>query len=245
MSSINRSILGSKESNIDSVSPTKSAKSRSSSSSPFKSSPSKRTRVSPTKFIPKSNPIAAKPSKPIDFTIYEDACNKTIKEFNDLEVSGKENSSSEQSKSKYSFNEQENILQPKYKYLPQQNLLVRKPLMVLNPNEFKGFLMVNDTVEQLTEPFVPKTFKNESNTIHKFHNGMPSYVSPMKSSKFLFKSSAIKETEFNDDDELEHNLLRKLLLIKRNKFHKRSFSLGKNDLKHDLIKKNGFTILTN
>jgi hypothetical protein len=27
--------------------------------------------------------------------------------------------------------------------------------------------------------------------------------------------------------------------------HKRSFSLGKNDLKHSLIRKNGFTILSN
>lgn len=236
MSTINRSVLGSKESNIDPISPSKNDKSRTSSVSPFKSSPTKRARVSPTKFIAKSNPIIPKSSKSNDFIIYEDASNKVIEEFNDLEVSGKENNSIESPNLKHSFNEQENILQPKFKHLPQQSLSIRKPLTVLNPNEFKGFLVVNDTIEQLTEPFIPKNFKDDSNTIHKFHNGLPSYVSPMKSSKFLFKSNT-KATEFNDDDELEHNLLRKLLLIKRNKFHKRSFSLGKNDLKHNLIKK--------
>jgi hypothetical protein len=235
----NRTALASKECNVN-TSPTKS-KSRSSSSSPFKVSPTKRTKVSPTKYVAKKDEPRA-----LNFTIFEDHIKSTVAEFNDLEVSGKENGNSKPVKS-VSFNEQENILQPKFKTIPQHNLMVRKPLQDLSIQDFKGFLYTNDSTEQLCEQFVPKTYKNESNTIHKFHN-YPSYVSPMKSNtKYLFKSPASSSLsdEINEEDELEESLMRKLITIKNNRLHKRSFSLGKNDLKHSLIRKNGFTILSN
>lgn len=278
---MSRPVLSSKESNVLPPSPTKSVKSRSSSaaSSPVRGSgnngqsPPKRSKISPVKFRPpittshsnsSSNSISsisrsASPHKKLNFTIYEDKVDYTTNELtslqvNDVDIQGQENSIGSKhsdNNNVYESNEQENILQPKYKQISQsQNLLVRKPLQDLNIDEYKGFINhSNGYIEPLTEAFIPKTFKSDNHSAHKFYNNYPSYVSPMKSnSKFLFKSGLniihddVENNEFNEDDDLEQNLLKKLMMIK---LHKRSFSLGKNDLKSHLIRKNGFTILSN
>lgn len=234
-------------------------------------SPIKRSKLSPIKFRPpittsnsstssvniSRSPSASPQKGKLNFTIYEDKVDYTCHEIdnlqvNDVDMDGQENqiiNDSHDINDKFNdSNEQENILQPKYKNLPQnKSQQVRKPLQNLSIHEYKGFInQSHDLIEPLTEPFVPKTFKTDSISVHKFHSNTPSYVSPMKSnSKFLFRSGLNvihDENESNEDDDLEQSLLKKLLMIKR---HKRSFSLGKNDLKSDLIKKNGFTILSN
>lgn len=243
---MSRPVLSSKPSNISSPSPTKS-KSRSSSNSPFKCSPPKRSKLSPVKFKP-TNSNDGK----LSFTIFEDKkVDQTTREFNDLDIEGKENTNTKTKQTKHNL-EQENILQPTLKTFKQNTLhLTRTPLGQLDIDEFKGQIIQNGIIENLSIPFVPKHFENDSNSAHKFHHNLPSFVSPMKSNtRFLFKSGlnvihdGLEENEFNADDELEYNLLQKSLALKRNG-HQRSFSLGKNDLKHGLIKKNGFTILSN
>ncbi|CAH6720111.1 hypothetical protein CLIB1444_03S04632 [[Candida] jaroonii] len=240
---MSRPVLTSRDSNI--ISPIKS-KSRSSSASPLKDSPSKRIRYngSPIRSHKKSSSLSTASPNKLQFKIFEDPIvSNTVDHFNDLEVDGKENLQTKDSKSQTNdFNEQENILQPKLKHLPQTNNTFRSPLSNLSINEYPGFINFDNfsKPQQLNEPFIPKNFKNESNSIHKFYNNYPSYISPMKSNnKFLFKS--VESNEFNEDDALEQDLFKKSVLIRR----KRSLSLGKNDLKLSLIKKNDFTILSN
>lgn len=265
-SPFSRPVLTTKESNVLSSSPNKSIRSRSNSigTNGGGGSPTKKSKLSPTKFTRSSvNSNTSRSTSPkkgkLNFTIYEDKVDYTTNELtglqvNDITKDGQENYSinkhANNNNTTTKTNEQENILQPKYKTLPQDQMgMVRRPLQDLSIQSFKGFISQGeDHIEPLTEPFVPKNFKNESNSIHKFYNNYPSYISPMKSnSKFLFRSGLhvihdAKENEFNEDDELEQKLLRKLMMMKK---HKRSFSLGKNDLKSNLIKKNGFTILSN
>ncbi|EGV62738.1 hypothetical protein PSN45_000696 [Yamadazyma tenuis] len=250
MSSVSWPVLSSKDSNVSSPSPTKSSKSRSSSVSPFKASPTKRSKLSPTRFIPTTEASSSLQGKGLGFTIYEDKIHKTTSNFNDLEIDGKENINALIKES--NTNEQENILQPKFKILKQHSMhQPRKPLANLSIADFKGYIIQNDCVETLNEPLIPSTFKNDSNSAHKFHFGLPSFISPMKSNtKFLFRSDLNSipdglENEFNADDELELILLSKSVAIQSSKSHRRSLSLGKNDLKRNLIKKNGFTILSN
>lgn len=235
---MSRPVLTSRDSNI--VSPIKS-KSRSSSASPLKDSPSKRTRYNGSP-IKKSSSLSASPNK-LQFKIFEDPIvSNATNHFNDLAVDGKENIQTLKDLKSNDFNEQENILQPKLKYLPQNNDAFRSPLSNLSINDYPGFINFDNfsKPQQLNEPFIPKNFKNESNSVHKFYNNYPSYISPMKSNnKFLFKS--VESNEFNEDDALEQDLFKKSVLIRR----KRSLSLGKNDLKLSLIKKNDFTILSN
>lgn len=236
-------VLANKDSNV--ISPVKS---KSSSTSPIRNpSPVKRARhITPVKVRHvKSSSLSGLSSASVSpvkgFKIYEDPVISGMNgltvtnEINDIGLQGQENYEASLLPSK---NQQENILQPKYKILKQHGF--RKPLGNLPISEYCGFIETGSKPIKLQEPFVPKSYKNESNSIHKFFHNYPSYVTPVKSNqRFLFKS--VESNEFNEDDALEQDLFKKSLLIKR----KRSLSLGKNDLKLHLIKKNGFTILSN
>lgn len=219
---------------------------------------SKSRSSTPVKF--KTNSPSPAPISGPNFKIFEDNSHdkkqEIINRFNDLDVVGQENDITMKSEDDIDSNDyskdtnQENILQPKLKSIPQHGR-PRIPLSNLSIDEFKGYLhqpqnsLPNQSHINLQEPFIPKTFKNDFNSQHRFYNNMPSYISPVKSNQqYLFKSGldSIQDcNEINEDDIIEQHLRQKLLLMK----HKRSHSLGKNDLKFDLIKKNDFTILSN
>lgn len=122
--------------------------------------------------------------------------------------------------------DQENILQPKKISIHRSN---RVPLQPLSINEYPGFISYGSTSAQLTQLYQPSNYDNLSKSIHKFTN-LPNFVTPpRKTNRYLVKS--------NEIDELDLHLSRK-----SNKLHQRSNSVGKNDLKLNLIKKNSFAI---
>lgn len=123
--------------------------------------------------------------------------------------------------------DQENILQPKKIQPTRSN---RRVLQPLNIKQFPGFITyTNSQPQKLTELYQPKNFDNINHSMHKFTK-LPNYVTPPRSSsKYLVKT--------NLEDDLELKLINKSLHLK-----KRSMSVGKNDLKANLIRKNGFKI---
>ncbi|KAI5956884.1 hypothetical protein KGF54_000502 [Candida jiufengensis] len=123
---------------------------------------------------------------------------------------------------KQNHNDQENILQPKK--IHNIRSIQRQPLSNLNISEFKGYITKNNETTQLTELYNSPNFNNDFKSLHKFNN-LPCFVTPTKKEKYLTSSS----TSSN-------------YCIQK---HKRSLSVGHNDSKLDLIKKNGFTILSN
>lgn len=215
-------------------------------------SPTKKPQVK--KFV---SPTKTRPSKELSFAIFEDNVyyRDTLADDNkpDNETFGKENDSIEtvlEACNKLNHNDQENILQPKIKQstLKQASIVRRKPLSNLNINEFSGYVTYNQFPVQLTDLYQPPNFQNEQKSIHKFNNKLPCFVTPPRSnsqnglltSKYLVKS-AIEEEPFNEEDEVEHRLMQKHNSIKK----RRSLSVGKNNSKLKLIKKNNFQILTN
>lgn len=126
--------------------------------------------------------------------------------------------------------DQENILQPKKLAISRSNRQVLQPLSI---NKYPGYISYNSTTtHQLTELYQPPNFNNQNNSLHKFTK-LPNFVTPpRKLNKYLVKS--------NDTDDLELHLLKKSQRLTRK--HQRSNSVGKNDLKLNLITKNGFSI---
>ena len=160
---------------------------------------------------------------------------------------------------KLNHNDQENILQPK-KVENKRFHNHRQPLSNLSINEFKGFISTNGaTPIQLIELYQPINFDNEFKSLHKQLN-IPSYLTPSRISrdKYLVKSG-IDEIDEEMEDEMELLLSRKQkqrstsLATKTNNInkthlirkHTRSLSVGKNDSKLNLIRKNKFSILSN
>lgn len=265
-SSKHRPILSPKHSNSRSASPIKNEKSFMAQQieSPYNNqrirlSYNNSNNISPTKKpqVKKSvSPKKTRPSKELSFTIFADDVyyRDTLTDDSkpDNETFGKENESIDSVpdfRNKLNHNDQENILQPQIKQstLKQAGITRRKPLSNLNINEFTGYVTYNQFPVQLTDLYQPPNFQNEQKSIHKFNNKLPCFVTPPRSnlqngliSKYLVKS-AIEEEPFNEEDEIEHHLMQKHNSIKK----RRSLSVGKNDSKFKLIKKNNFQILTN
>lgn len=202
------------------------------------------------------SPKKTRPSKELNFSIFEDDVyyRDTLVDDSrpDTETLGKENNNIEavsEPCNKLNHRDQENILQPKIKQstLKQASIAQRKPLSNLNINEFAGYVTYNQFPRQLNELYQPPNYQNDLKSIHKFNTKLPCFVTPPRSnlqndltSKYLVKS-AIEEEPFNEDDEVEKHLMQKHSSIKK----RRSLSVGKNDSKFKLIKKNKFQILTN
>lgn len=134
-----------------------------------------------------------------------------------------------------SFDDKENILQPKVLALPQASYTHRRPLGNLNISEFQGHLSARGQFEcgpvKLQELYQPKNFDNESRSVHKF-NRLPSYVTPPRNTlnKILYRT-------LNEDDEVECRLV-----AKSKKVRNRSMSVGVNKGKAHLVSKNKFKI---
>ncbi|EER33978.1 conserved hypothetical protein [Candida tropicalis MYA-3404] len=230
-----RSILSPKPSNI-------------SNSSPFGKRYTRLT-PSPTKHSYKSTTPSPKKST-LGFTIWED---KVDKSNSTTSVVGQTTSN------KLNHNDQENILQPKKEEIVRHN--GRKVLGNLSINEYKGYITVAGTRSQLTELYQPINFDNEFKSLHKQSN-LPSYLTPSRRNRdeYLVKSGIDEieeecvsedEEDANDDDEVEVLLMKKKQqrsstnqthMIRK---HTRSMSLGKNEAKLNLIRKNKFSILSN
>lgn len=213
--------------------------------------------------IPKLNnqniltPIKKNPAKKpkLGFTIFEDKPSPLNKSPS-KSSSPTTPLSQLQTTNRLDHNDQENILQPKVLGLKQFSQPRRAPLSNLCINEFPGyanFIDGNDTSSQMTEPYFPSNYKNDSINLHKF-NSLPSFVTPPRKNlvhndKYMYKSDS-KEIL---DDEAEVQLInkqRQMLLkskhsqkCKQIQPKKRSMSVDKNDLKLPLIKKNDFNIL--
>ncbi|CAK7894667.1 hypothetical protein CAAN1_02S04544 [[Candida] anglica] len=164
--------------------------------------------------------------------------------------------------------DQENILQPKKnEQFRRNNTTPRKPLGNLSINEFPGYITRGGESlagNQLTEDWIPSNANNEQNSLHKFQMKIPSFVTPPRNSKYirlekvvnefaatslsekyLFKSNvAISEGEEdeNDIDDVELHLQKRANSMR---IRKRSNSVGKNNSKLKLIRKNNFQILSN
>lgn len=177
------------------------------------------------------------------------------------DVVGKENSLLDLS-NKQNHNDQENILQPSKKgYVsPLKGSAAREPLTQLSVNEYPGYIAVGKgRLTQLTEPWIPSNSNNEQKSLHKFQTGIPSFITPPRNLKFIRLDSVLKDFasttltekylfksnvpifDEEEEDEVERSLQWKEMEMKR----KRSNSVGMNDGKLKLIKKNNFEILSN
>lgn len=211
------------------------------------------SRTSQKKFVSPKKPHS--PNK-LGFTIFEDAVyyRDTLMEDDsspDTETKGKENDNIHAVSevcNKLNHDDQENILQPlrKLHTLRQASLPRRMPLSNLNINEYGGYVTYNQFPIQLNELYQPPNYQNEQKSTHKFNAKLPCFITPPRSntqnltSKYLVKST-IEEEPFCEEDEVELRLTQKQDAIKK----KRSMSVGKNDSKLKLIKKNNFLILSN
>lgn len=228
-----RSILSPKPSNISTVSPFGKRYTR--------------LTPSPTKHSFKSTSPSPKKST-LSFTIWED---KVDKSNSTTAVVGQTTSN------KLNHNDQENILQPKKEEIVRYNK--RTVLGNLSINEYKGYIAMSGTRSQLSELYQPINFDNEFKSLHKQLN-IPSYLTPSRRNrdKYLVKSGVHdivseeeqEEEDANDEDEVEVLLAKKKQqrilpgqthLIRK---HTRSMSLGKNEAKLSLIRKNNFSILS-
>ncbi|KAG7661751.1 uncharacterized protein J8A68_004699 [[Candida] subhashii] len=240
-------------------SPTKrkalSSKSFNIKSSPFNSTkkPIILSKLSPSKSQSSSaSPVRKQPK--LTFSIWEDQPNQEDRtetiEDDEEPISNKQNN-----------HDQENILQPK-KHEISRFQAIRKPLAPLSINEFPGFVsFANSSIpRQLTQLYHPPNFNNEFKSLHKKSN-LPSFVTPSRRNrdKYLVVSNRksldecpFDEDEDNDIDETELYLIKKqqqrLSSTVRNNIirkHTRSLSVGKNESKLSLIRKNNFTIVSN
>ncbi|KAI5963102.1 uncharacterized protein KGF55_002894 [Candida pseudojiufengensis] len=205
-------------------------------------SPSKRKYFQPSFNQNSPKKSISKPSTPskqrktpttLGFTIWEDKTNDKTNSSANHDIVGTTTSN------KLNHNDQENILQPKKLINIRPCLtrkppcLTRKPLNDLNIADFKGFITRDNETTQLTELYQPPNFNNDFKSLHKFNN-LPCFVTPTKKDKYLTKSSL-------DDGHIGVINFDKYYVNK----HRRSLSLGQNDAKLELIKKNGFTIMSN
>ena len=188
--------------------------------SPFKSSNS--SKLSPVKKFPKPVNNSSK----LNFEIWQDPVN-TKQDNSDRH-------------SPVAHNDQENVLQPK-KIV--SNSAQRVPLAPLNIQKFPGYITyTGSSPSQLTTLYQPINFDNTAKSLHKFST-LPNFVTPPRSrkAKFLVKSDP------DQVDDCEMHLIKKSMKINKNQprpyRHNRSLSVGKNDAKFNLIKKNSFTIL--
>ncbi|CAH2351298.1 hypothetical protein CLIB1423_03S03114 [[Candida] railenensis] len=125
---------------------------------------------------------------------------------------------------------------------------------------------------KLTEPWIPPNSNNEQKSLQKFHTGIPSFITPPRNSRYIRLDAVMKDfasttlTEkylfrsnvpmFDEEEELREESLQKQqqnedeleihLQRKANRIQtrKRSHSVGKNESKLKLVKKNSFTILS-
>ncbi|KAG2733189.1 hypothetical protein G9P44_004179 [Scheffersomyces stipitis] len=228
-----RSVLSPKPSNI-------STPSRKNGTPIFVSS-----KLSPVKAIPSR--LTPSPKKPkLNFTIWEDKAQPQQPEISeDYIFSNKQN-----------HNDQENILQPKKNPAVTVNRRspTREPLGNLNIHDFPGHVTYGSATSlQLTELYQPTHYNNEFKSLHKFSN-IPSFLTPTRKNnsnmeKYLVKSSSAVYTEDDEIDleldDAEMTLVKKQLTQNSTRKHRRSYSVGKNDSKSGLIRRNNFTILSN
>ncbi|ODV81912.1 uncharacterized protein CANTADRAFT_3971 [Suhomyces tanzawaensis NRRL Y-17324] len=224
-----RSVLSPKPSNI---------------SSPFrKAAPF--TKLSP--LVHHKPALVATPAKKpkLNFTIFEDS---PAQHPVDVELSPVSN--------RPNHYDQENILQPKKVAEPAHRPHARTPLGDLNLNQFAGYIhYTGGESRQLAELYQPANFNNDFNSLHK-HTNIPCYLTPSRAAKdkYLVRSNmdSVDELEVDETDDAELTLLRKHHRLQNRvattgmvKKHRRSMSVGKNDAKLKLIRKNNFTILSN
>ncbi|CAK9440095.1 uncharacterized protein LODBEIA_P41950 [Lodderomyces beijingensis] len=128
---------------------------------------------------------------------------------------------------KLNHNDQENILQPKQVPV-YRSIGARKPLMDLSVNKYRGYVTQGSTTQQLTTLYEPANFNNDFKSLHKFTDA-PGFVTPSRTNrgKYLVRSLSSEK------------------ISGRVQKHSRSMSLGKNEMKRTLIKKNSFPILSN
>ncbi|RLV96546.1 hypothetical protein JA1_000129 [Spathaspora sp. JA1] len=218
-------------------SPTKrtalSSKSFNISPTPLKrSNPYLPSKLSPTKRLSPTRITSPKKQPGLNFTIWEDKIEKASEsEPEQGPFSNKQNT-----------NDQENILQPKKHDITRSS--ARSPLTELSINEYPGFVSTEGTTMKLTELYQPPNFNNEFKSLHKYSN-LPSYLTPGRRNRdrYLVVSNS-QEIE----DETELLLLRKQQRLNKTNIirkHTRSLSVGKNDSKLNLIRKNKFSILSN
>ncbi|KAG7194929.1 uncharacterized protein KQ657_004037 [Scheffersomyces spartinae] len=166
---------------------------------------------------------------PISFEIFEDKRPyKRVSTTSTTSLSNKSN-----------HNDQENILQPKMRLIadsvtattntpPTTTPMTRSPLSDLNIAKFPGYIHYPQSRRQiqLTDLYVSQTHNNDFNSLHKKLD-FPCYLTPPRDqrSKYLVRS--------NNDD---------VMMIKR-AAHRRSSSVGKNESKKTLLKKNAFKII--
>lgn len=210
----------------------------------------------------------ASPTKKLAFSIYEDPVPYQLPP--DMAVStslrGKENEGADSHSNKTNYYDQENILQPSKRVMFSATRIQthpRAPLARLNANDFPGYVSRSATSRgvKLTEPWIPANANNEQNSLHKFQIGIPSYITPPRNlkyirldsmvrdlastslaEKYLFKSNVPMFDEvLEEDDDVERHLQNKSGLLYR---RKRAFSVGKNDSKLKLVRKNNFKILS-
>ncbi|KAK6458176.1 uncharacterized protein RJT20DRAFT_126125 [Scheffersomyces xylosifermentans] len=233
-----RSALSPKSSNI-------SSPKRKHGSNPFGT-----PRLSPLKktLPPRSSPSPKRPK--LNFAIYEDKIEKPV----EIEDSDVESISNEMN-----HNDQENILQPKKiagnnSFDSRSNCRTgRVPLRNLNIYEFPGhYSSSSHSTTQLTELYQPATFNNEFKSVHKYVN-IPCFLTPSRRSnkeQYMVRSSSGNFDEEAIDEEIDESDLtlerkhQQQLKRQPGGNHKRSYSVGKNDGKLPLIRKNNFTILS-
>lgn len=143
--------------------------------------------------------------------------------------------------------DQENILQVKKqtRNLKQSQFLRRIPLSDLSIEEFPGHVRGDGSSNKLNELYQPANFQSLLNSVHRLNISLPSYTTPPRSklhcdfvaSRYLVKSRE-KDVQGGIND-VENMLIHKSDLIKQ---RKRSYSVGKNDKKLNLVKKNNFAI---
>ncbi|KAK6466081.1 hypothetical protein DFJ63DRAFT_50870 [Scheffersomyces coipomensis] len=261
-----RFALSPRPSNVLLLSPTRK--------SPLKQSNNNVNRLSPLKkFVSttssSSSPVPSKKPK-LNFTIFEDnpvsTEDSTVdQQLQEEEITNKLNHNDQE-------NILQPSKQIKSRLTPKNvSSSYRKPLSNLSINEFPGYITTmngsasitnasSSSSSQLTELYQPISFNNEFKSLHKFQN-IPSYLTPSRRNKFsaaankflyytnnkVFEDDNDAEAEVDDDvevDEVELHLRNKYNHNHMRK-HKRSFSVGTNDSKLNLIKKNNFTILSN
>ncbi|KAI3402490.2 hypothetical protein KGF56_004731 [Candida oxycetoniae] len=194
---------------------------------------------SPTKSIVKSASSSPKKSKSsttslLGFSIWEDK--KAVSSTVEMTERPKSN--------KLNHNDQENILQPKK--IKNLRSFKRKPLGDLSINEYKGFVTCgDDTTMSLTELYQPMNFDNESRSLHRF-DGLPGFVTPSRRNnrnKYLSKSLSWGGEKGGLARQVNGGVgvgANGVYMIQK---HSRSSSLGRNEAKRSLIKKNNFSIL--
>lgn len=266
----NNTGLRSQNANITNSSPTRGSGYKTSSASPFgerasntntlnvsidspgrwnkfNTSPRRRNDTPSASAARVGSPFA-KPT--LSFTIFEDKV-APHRDVNEMPPTNKLN-----------HNDQENILQPKKTTFNAISRMssegIRRPLANLSMKDFPGYV----GGVTLTELYQPPNFENDFKSIHKFL-GFPNYVSPVKKDHYLVKTDAegvfsgFKNEAFNfnntsnDVFDLQNppstptkRLVKSSLTTHIIRKHHRSLSVGKNDSKLKLIRKNNFSILS-